>query len=114
MTLEQVRFIFFKNARLVLTTLLFDILFSFSQKYAEAEDAFRQVLKLDKNVDECHQELEKIKVFKLMQMGFPRDNARAAVRQYKSEEVSLSVCLSVRYVCSPFLASVQHYYASLV
>ena len=62
-------------------------MFRLFQKYAEAEEAFRHVLKLDKNVDECHQELEKIKVFKLMQMGFPRDNARAAVRQYKTEEV---------------------------
>lgn len=62
-------------------------------KYAEAEEAFRQVLKLDKNVDECHQELEKIKVFKLMQMGFPRDNARSAVRQYKTEEAALDALL---------------------
>ena len=62
------------------------------QKYAEAEEAFRRVLKLDKNVEECHQELEKIKTFKLMQMGFTKEDARAAIRQYKTEEVSLNGC----------------------
>ncbi len=63
------------------------------KRYAEAETAFEDVLKLDKNCEDAVEELHKTRISRLMEMGFNRPQCDAAIRQYGSVQSALDALL---------------------
>ncbi|XP_022098254.1 hsp70-Hsp90 organizing protein 1-like isoform X2 [Acanthaster planci] len=64
------------------------------KRFAEAEAAFEHVLKLDKNCEDAVEELHKVRVGRLMEMGFSRPQSDAAIRQYGSVQAALDALLT--------------------
>lgn len=64
------------------------------KQYADAEQAFMQVLKLDRNCEDANQELFRVRTHQLMEMGFTRIQAEAGLRQYGSVQQALDSLLS--------------------
>jgi len=64
------------------------------EKYVEAEQAFIQVLKLDRNCDDGMQELLRVRTHQIMEMGFAKPQAEAAVRQHSSVQHALDSLLA--------------------
>ncbi|BFZ02346.1 hypothetical protein BsWGS_05384 [Bradybaena similaris] len=62
--------------------------------YVEAETAFMQVLKLDKNCDDAHTELLRVKTHQLMDMGFSQSQSEAAIKKYGSVQAALDSLLA--------------------
>ncbi|KAG1674077.1 Tetratricopeptide repeat protein 31 [Nymphon striatum] len=62
--------------------------------YSEAEQAFEQVLKLDKNCDDAVQELLKVRTFQLTDMGFQRHQAESSIRQFGTVQSALDSLLA--------------------
>lgn len=48
----------------------------------EAEQAFMQVLKLDRNCDDAMQELLRVRTYQLTEMGFSKQQAESAIQQH--------------------------------
>uniref|UniRef100_UPI00398ED6AA uncharacterized protein n=1 Tax=Pristiophorus japonicus TaxID=55135 RepID=UPI00398ED6AA len=59
------------------------------KRYAEAESAFEVVLQLDKDCDDAVNELFKIRILRLMNMGFTQQQSLMALRQHRSVEAAL-------------------------
>ncbi|XP_038045539.1 uncharacterized protein LOC119720084 [Patiria miniata] len=64
------------------------------KRFGEAETAFEHVLKLDKNCEDAVEELHKVRVYRLMEMGFNRPQSDAAIRQYGSVQAALDALLT--------------------
>ncbi|KAK3599443.1 hypothetical protein CHS0354_036459 [Potamilus streckersoni] len=62
--------------------------------YADAEHAFMQVLKLDKNCEDAMQELLRVRTHQIMEMGFTKQQAEAAIKQYGSVQQALDSLLA--------------------
>ncbi|CAG5136004.1 unnamed protein product [Candidula unifasciata] len=62
--------------------------------YVEAETAFMQVLKLDKNCDDAHAELLRVKTHQLMDMGFSQSQSEAAIKKYGTVQTALDSLLA--------------------
>ncbi|KAL3864932.1 hypothetical protein ACJMK2_006575 [Sinanodonta woodiana] len=62
--------------------------------YADAEHAFMQVLKLDKNCEDAMQELLRVRTHQIMEMGFTKLQAEAAIKQYGSVQQALDSLLA--------------------
>ncbi|XP_070540536.1 uncharacterized protein [Ptychodera flava] len=62
--------------------------------YAEAEGAFEQVLKLDRNCEDAMQELLRCRTHQLMEMGFSRAQSEVAIRQHGTVQAALESLLA--------------------
>eukprot|EP00914_Ancora_sagittata_P033537 GHVO01067610.1.p1 GENE.GHVO01067610.1~~GHVO01067610.1.p1 ORF type:complete len:624 (+),score=59.61 GHVO01067610.1:89-1960(+) len=62
--------------------------------YAEAEQAFTQVLKLDRNCEDAHQELHRVRTHQISEMGFSAAQAEAAIQTYGSVQQALDSLLA--------------------
>ncbi|CAH1783255.1 unnamed protein product [Owenia fusiformis] len=62
--------------------------------YADAEQAFMQVIKLDRNCDDALQELLRVRTHQLTEMGFSRQQAESAIRQYNTVQQALDSLLA--------------------
>ncbi|XP_064629906.1 nucleolin-like isoform X2 [Lineus longissimus] len=62
--------------------------------YADAEQAFMQVLKLDRNCEDAMQELIRVRTHKLTEMGFSQKQAESAIRQYGTVQAALDSLLA--------------------
>ena len=64
------------------------------QLNADAEAAFMQVLKLDRNCEDAMQELLRVRTYQLTEMGFSRQQAEAAIRQHNNVQQALDSLLA--------------------
>lgn len=64
------------------------------QFYADAEQAFMQVLKLDRNCDDAMQELLRVRTYQLTEMGFTRSQAENAIRTNGTVQSALDSLLA--------------------
>jgi len=64
------------------------------KNFAEAEKAFMQVLKLDKNCDDAVSELFHVKVHQLRDMGFSKPRSEAAIKKHNSVQAALDSLLT--------------------
>ncbi|KAI0239606.1 hypothetical protein LSAT2_009654 [Lamellibrachia satsuma] len=62
--------------------------------YAEAEQAFVQVLKLDQKCEDAVQELLRVRTHQITEMGFSRQQAEQAIRQHGSVQQALDLLLA--------------------
>ncbi|XP_064601686.1 uncharacterized protein LOC135467776 isoform X2 [Liolophura sinensis] len=62
---------------------------------ADAEQAFMQVLKLDKNCEDAMQELLRVRTQQLIEMGFSRQQAETAIKQHGTVQTALDSLLAV-------------------
>ncbi|KAK6185754.1 hypothetical protein SNE40_007916 [Patella caerulea] len=62
--------------------------------YPDAEKAFMQVLKLDKNCEEAVQELLRVRTYQLTEMGFTKQQAEGAIKKYGSVQTALDSLLA--------------------
>ncbi|XP_067656847.1 uncharacterized protein [Haliotis asinina] len=62
--------------------------------FPEAEKAFMQVLKLDKNCDDAVQELLRVRTYQLTEMGFSRQQAEASIKKHGSVQTALDSLLA--------------------
>ncbi|KAJ8317156.1 hypothetical protein KUTeg_005060 [Tegillarca granosa] len=62
--------------------------------FSEAEDAFTQVLKLDKNCEDAVQELLRVRTYQLTEMGFSRQQAESAIKQHGTVQTALDSLLA--------------------
>ncbi|PVD29627.1 hypothetical protein C0Q70_08882 [Pomacea canaliculata] len=63
-------------------------------RFPEAEEAFLQVLKLDKSCEEAVHELELVRVRQLTDMGFTLSQASAAIKKYATVQTALESLLT--------------------
>ncbi|XP_074643081.1 uncharacterized protein LOC141900199 isoform X2 [Tubulanus polymorphus] len=61
---------------------------------ADAEQAFMQVLKLDRNCEDAQQELIRVRTAQITEMGFSQQQAEAAIRQYGTVQGALDSLLA--------------------
>ncbi|XP_078079218.1 uncharacterized protein LOC144500344 [Mustelus asterias] len=59
------------------------------KRYTEAESAFEVVLQLDKDCDDAVTELFKVRMFRLMNMGFTQQQSLMALQQHQTVEAAL-------------------------
>ncbi|XP_060563592.1 uncharacterized protein LOC132722978 isoform X2 [Ruditapes philippinarum] len=78
--------------------------------FPEAEQAFTQVLKLDKNCEDAVQELLRVRTHQIMEMGFTRHQAEAAIKKYGTVQAALDSLLAG--VAENSLTSSQEVYVS--
>ncbi|KAL4231630.1 hypothetical protein ACF0H5_009210 [Mactra antiquata] len=62
--------------------------------FPEAEQAFSQVLKLDKNCEDAVQELLRVRTHQIMEMGFTRPQSEAAIKKYGTVQAALDSLLA--------------------
>lgn len=62
--------------------------------FSEAEEAFSQVLKLDKNCEDAVQELLRVRTSQIREMGFSKAQAEAAIKQYGTVQSALDNLLA--------------------
>ncbi|XP_013399477.1 uncharacterized protein LOC106165708 isoform X2 [Lingula anatina] len=62
--------------------------------YADAEQAFMQVLKLDRHCEDAMQELLRVRTYQLTEMGFSRQQAENAIRQHGTVQAALDSLLA--------------------
>ncbi|XP_056004888.1 uncharacterized protein LOC125657853 isoform X2 [Ostrea edulis] len=62
--------------------------------FSEAEDAFTQVLKLDKNCDDAVQELLRVRIRQITEMGFSRSQAEEAIKKHSTVQAALDSLLA--------------------
>lgn len=62
--------------------------------FPDAEKAFTQVLKLDKNCEDAVQELLRVRTHQIMEMGFTRQQAEAAIKIYGTVSAALDSLLA--------------------
>ncbi|XP_059142546.1 nucleolin-like isoform X2 [Physella acuta] len=62
--------------------------------FGDAEKAFMQVLKLDKNCDDAVAELLRVRTHQLMDMGFSRSQSEAAIKKHGSVQTALDSLLT--------------------
>ncbi|XP_052771808.1 stress-induced-phosphoprotein 1-like isoform X2 [Mya arenaria] len=62
--------------------------------FPDAEQAFSQVLKLDKNCEDAVQELLRVRTHQIMEMGFTRPQAEAAIKRYGTVQAALDSLLA--------------------
>ncbi|CAL1538985.1 unnamed protein product [Lymnaea stagnalis] len=62
--------------------------------FGDAEKAFMQVLKLDKNCDDAVAELLRVRTHQLMDMGFSRSQSEAAIKKHGSVQTALDSLLA--------------------
>nr|XP_022340474.1 nucleolin-like isoform X1 [Crassostrea virginica] len=62
--------------------------------YSEAEDAFTQVLKLDKNCDDAVQELLRVRIHQIEDMGFSSAQAKEAIKKFSTVQAALDSLLA--------------------
>ncbi|XP_078421234.1 uncharacterized protein LOC144694550 isoform X1 [Cetorhinus maximus] len=67
------------------------------KKYAEAESAFQVVLQLDKDCDDAVHELFKVRMFRLMNMGFTQQQSLIALQQHRTVEAALDSHLVLKF-----------------
>ncbi|XP_043568947.1 uncharacterized protein zgc:123010 isoform X2 [Chiloscyllium plagiosum] len=67
------------------------------KRYAEAESAFELVLQLDKDCDDAVKELFKVRMFRLMNMGFTQQQSLMALQQYQTVEAALHSRLELNF-----------------
>ncbi|XP_060698212.1 uncharacterized protein zgc:123010 isoform X4 [Hemiscyllium ocellatum] len=67
------------------------------KRYAEAESAFELVLQLDKDCDDAVKELFKVRMFRLMNMGFTQQQSLMALQQYQTVEAALDSHLELNF-----------------
>ena len=65
-----------------------------SQLYPDAEQAFMQVLKLDKNCEDAMHELIRVRTCQLTEMGFTPEQASRALQQFGSVQLALDSLLA--------------------
>ncbi|KAK7109416.1 uncharacterized protein [Littorina saxatilis] len=63
-------------------------------RFSEAEEAFLQVLKLDKNCEEAVQELQQVRTRQLTDMGFSHGQALAAIKKHATVQAALEALLA--------------------
>ncbi|KAK7485878.1 hypothetical protein BaRGS_00022873 [Batillaria attramentaria] len=63
-------------------------------RFSEAEEAFLQVLKLDKNCEEAVQELQQVRTRQLTDMGFSHGQALAAIKKHATVQAALESLLA--------------------
>uniref|UniRef100_A0A0L8HZZ1 C3H1-type domain-containing protein n=1 Tax=Octopus bimaculoides TaxID=37653 RepID=A0A0L8HZZ1_OCTBM len=64
------------------------------KQYSKAEEAFLQVIRLDKNCEDARQELLKVQMHQLAEMGFTKLQAEAAITQYGTVQTALDSLLA--------------------
>ena len=64
------------------------------QLFPEAELAFMQVLKLDKNCEDALHELIRVRTCQLTEMGFTSEQANRALQQFGSVQLALDSLLA--------------------
>ncbi|XP_052250044.1 uncharacterized protein LOC127857608 isoform X2 [Dreissena polymorpha] len=62
--------------------------------FPDAEQAFTQVLKLDKNCEDAVKELLEVRSHQIMEMGFTRPQAEAAIKRYGTVQQALDSLLA--------------------
>ncbi|XP_063431987.1 uncharacterized protein LOC134714567 isoform X1 [Mytilus trossulus] len=62
--------------------------------FSEAEEAFSQVLKLDKNCEDAVQELLRVRTSQIKEMGFSKAQSEAAIKQYGTVQSALDNLLA--------------------
>lgn len=62
--------------------------------FSEAEDAFTQVLKLDKNCEDAVQELLRVRIHQIVEMGFSRYQAEEAIKKFSTVQGALDSLLA--------------------
>lgn len=63
------------------------VLSSFKQQYLEAEFAFEEVLRLDAGCLEAREEIKRVRVTKIVEMGFTARQADNAITKYTHVQV---------------------------
>lgn len=63
------------------------LLYSFPQQYLEAEFAFEEVLRLDAGCLEAKEEIKRVRVTKIVEMGFTTRQADNAITKYTHVQV---------------------------
>lgn len=63
-------------------------------KYIDAESAFEEVLRLDKGCHEAQEEIRKVRIVRLVEMGFTERQANSAIRKYKNVQPALDALLA--------------------
>lgn len=63
------------------------------KQYVEAESLFETVLKMDNDCEEAKQELQRVRLEQLMDMGFTKLQAEVAIIQHKSVSAALDALL---------------------
>ncbi|XP_036365379.1 tetratricopeptide repeat protein 31 isoform X2 [Octopus sinensis] len=64
------------------------------KQYSKAEEAFLQVIQLDINCEDARQELLKVQMHQLTEMGFTKLQAEAAITQYGTVQTALDSLLA--------------------
>ncbi|XP_067858150.1 uncharacterized protein zgc:123010 isoform X2 [Heptranchias perlo] len=67
------------------------------KRYAEAETAFEVVLQLDKDCDDAVNELFKVRILRLMNMGFTQQQSLMALQEYRTVEAALDSHLVLKF-----------------
>ncbi|XP_048406954.1 uncharacterized protein zgc:123010 isoform X2 [Stegostoma tigrinum] len=67
------------------------------KRYSEAESAFELVLQLDKDCDDAVNELFKVRMFRLMSMGFTQQQSLMALQQHRTVEAALDSHLVLNF-----------------
>ncbi|KAL5017155.1 hypothetical protein ScPMuIL_006744 [Solemya velum] len=62
--------------------------------YPDAEQAYTQVLKLDKHCEDAVQELLRVRTYQITDMGFSQQQAEAAIKQYGTVQQALDSLLA--------------------
>lgn len=62
--------------------------YSLLQKYIDAESAFEEVLRLDTGCREAQEEIRKVRIIRIVEMGFTERQANSAIAKYKYVQVS--------------------------
>ncbi|XP_068220147.1 uncharacterized protein [Palaemon carinicauda] len=63
-------------------------------KYIDAESAFEEVLRLDKGCQEAQEEIRKVRIVRLVEMGFTERQANSAIRKYTNVQPALDALLA--------------------
>lgn len=63
-------------------------------KYIDAESAFEEVLRLDKGCQEAQEEIRKVRIVRLVEMGFTERQANSAIRKYNNVQPALDALLA--------------------
>lgn len=71
----------------ILTHDLTTVLSFFPQQYLEAELAFEEVLRLDSGCLEAREEIKRVRVTKIVEMGFTTRQADNAITKYTHVQV---------------------------
>lgn len=64
------------------------------KQYSTAEQAFLQVVRLDKNCEDAKQELLRVRTYQITEMGFTKSQAEAAINQHGTVQAALDSLLA--------------------